>query len=326
MKFRIGDGEWTDGKLTLEGDALLFYELRQKQRGLLSKLKKVENKPTLIIYLNSVRDVRRYDRDILVIDYRTETQSSEQSSPLSPVSSEEVLAEGAQESEEEVEEEDVELASVHVMMSPDALDDLERELIIQMNVLEFSVYFTHAGSGGVLSLEKHIKLQKGIVKISNRAMWIIGREDHKRIAWDSIVNVDEKKRSRYKGVVYAAISVDYFDESEDVIVSSIIISIGDTITTLRKYIERLLSRYRVHDELSDTENQILAMIYSGAFDFSDIPSMASVFGVEEDEMTRYLEHLTEIGILEDTNNGKKLTKKGIKYVMQLSKTGILGGK
>ena len=36
-------------------------------------------------------------------------------------------------------------------------------------------------------------------------------------------------------------------------------------------------------------------------------------------MRRYLEHLSEIGMLEDANRGKRLTKRGIRYMMSMSK-------
>ena len=89
---------------------------------------------------------------------------------------------------------------------------------------------------------------------------------------------------------------------------------------MKKQISEILSKYSVEKDISDIENQILALIYAGAFDFTEMEKMASSFGISEGEMRRYLEHLSEIGMLEDANGGKRLTKKGIRYMMSMSKS------
>ena len=165
-----------------------------------------------------------------------------------------------------------------------------------------------------------MRLRKGILKLSPFALWLIDREGQKRIEWDVVVNVEEKKRGKHKGVEYAAILIEYIDEDSKV-KSSLIISKGDIISTLKKEIGEILSKYGVEKDISDIENQILALIYAGAFDFTEMEKMASSFGISEEEMRRYLEHLSEIGMLEDANGGKRLTKKGIRYMISMSKGG-----
>jgi len=210
-------------------------------------------------------------------------------------------------------EEGSQLAYVQVQMRAEAINDLEREILMRMNAREFSVFFA-------LSLTKEMRLQKGILKLSPFALWLIDREGQKRIEWDVVVNVEEKKRGKYKGVEYAAISIEYIDEDSKV-KSSLIISKGDIISTLKKEIGEILSKYSVEKDISDIENQILALIYAGAFDFTEMEKMASSFGISEEEMRRYLEHLSEIGMLEDANGGKRLTKRGIRYMISMSKGG-----
>ena len=205
------------------------------------------------------------------------------------------------------------------------MNEVERELIMSMDAYRFNVFFTHAGEGGVLSMEKNVELEKGLLKISNTALWIIGRSSHKRITWDNIVNAEQKKRSRYKGTEYGAISVDYFSEgsTNNDVISTIVIAQGNTIEVLKRHIMELLNAYKMAEELPDRENQILTMMYAGALDLSALASTAEAFGLSEEELKNHLEHLSELEIVDPGN--QTLTKKGIKYVMDLSKNGTFGG-
>jgi len=286
MRFRIvGEDIWREGKLVLENNTLIFYELKQKKGVFLRIRGKEKGEEVLKINISSIKDVKRVDEEELMLGY-----------------------EGASSSEE-----GSQLAYVQVRMRAEAINDLEREILMRMNAREFSVFFA-------LTLTKEMRLHKGILKLSPFALWLIDREGQKRIEWDVVVNVEEKKRGKYKGVEYAAISIEYIDEDSKV-KSSLIISKGDIISTLKKQISEILSKYSVEKDISDIENQILALIYAGAFDFTEMEKMSSSFGISEEEMRHYLEHLSEIGMLEDANGGKILTKRGIRYMMSMSKGG-----
>jgi len=286
MRFCIlGEDIWREGKLVLENNTLIFYELRQK-KGVFWRIRGKEKEEEVIkINIGSIKDVKRPSEEELILGYEG-VSSSEESSQLT---------------------------YVQVQMRAEAINDLEREILMRMNAKEFSVFFAQ-------TLTKEMRLRKGILKLSPFALWLIDREGQKRIEWDVVVNVEEKKRGKYKGVEYAAISIEYIDEDSKV-KSSLIISKGDIINTLKKEISEILSKYSVEKDISDIENQILALIYAGAFDFTEIEKMASSFGISEEEMRRYLEHLSEIGMLEDANGGKRLTKRGIRYMMSMSKGG-----
>jgi len=286
MRFRIvGEDIWREGKLVLENNTLIFYELKQKKGVFLRIRGKEKGEEVLKINISSIKDMKKEDKEELMLGY-----------------------EGASSSEE-----DSQLAYVQVRMRAEAINDLEREILMRMNAKEFGVFFAQ-------TLTKEMRLRKGILKLSPFALWLIDREGQKRIEWDVVVNVEEKKRGKYKGIEYAAISIEYIDEDSKV-KSSLIISKGDIISTLKKQISEILSKYSVEKEISDIENQILALIYAGAFDFTEMEKMASSFGISEEEMRRYLEHLSEIGMLEDANGGKRLTKRGIRYMMSMSKGG-----
>jgi len=208
MRFRIlGEDIWREGKLVLENNTLIFYELRQK-KGVFWRIRGKEKEEEAIkINIGSIKDVKRPSEEELILGYEGVSSSEE----------------GSQ------------LAYVQVRMRAEAINDLEREILMRMNAKEFSVFFAQ-------TLTKEMRLRKGILKLSPFALWLIDREGQKRIEWDVVVNVEEKKRGKYKGVEYAAILVEYIENSK--VKSSLIISKGDIISTLKKEISEILSRHK----------------------------------------------------------------------------------
>jgi helix-turn-helix protein len=301
-----GEDTWKEGKLVLENGSLCLRSNEQSKRSRIpfSFLKKNEE-TGFFIPIRSIRDVIREERGILSMKHTGNA----------------TLPAQAQEpgSESEL------LLSTQLAADEQVLNEVERELIMSMDAYKFNVYFTHAGEGGVLSMEKNVELEKGLLKISNNALWIIGRDSHKRITWDDIVNVEQKKRSRYKGTEFGAVSIDYFGagSTNPSVISTIVITKGNTIEVLKRHVQELLNAYKMDEKLPDMENQILTMMYAGALDLSALASTAEAFGLSEEELKNQLEHLSELGIIDAAN--QTLTKKGIKYVMDLSKNGTFGG-
>lgn len=253
------------------------------------------------IPLRNIRDVIREEASILAIKYSDNTNPQE-----SEAVSEQLL-------------------TTQVSADEPVLNDVERELIMGINAYQFNVYFTHAGAGGVLSMDKNVELEKGLLKISDLALWIIGRDVHKRIAWANIVNVEQKKRSIYKGTEYSAIAIDYFGADSTEIVSSIVITRGNTVEILKGHVMELLRAYKMDEKLGDMENQVVSMMYAGALDLSEsaFASTAKSFGMSEEDLKTMLEHLKERDIVDPAT--QSLTRKGIKYVVDLSKDGTFGG-
>lgn len=315
------DGNWREGPLALQ-DGYLVFPTRHKSgkrtpipgpigagiNALLGKLGKGSTGKGLkgfSIPLRDMRDVIREEPGILAIKHSDNTNSPS--------------------SEEESDSEAEQLLTTQLSADEPVLNDVERELIKGMNAYQFNVYFTHAGAGGVLSMEKNVELEKGLLKISDLALWIIGRDVHQRIAWSNIVNVEQKKRSIYKGTEYSAIAIDYFGEDSTDVASSIVITKGNTVEVLKRHVMELLRAYKLDEKLDDMENQIVTMMYAGALDLSEsaFASTAEAFGMSEEDLKTMLEHLKERDIVDAAN--QTLTRKGIKYVVDLSKNGTFGG-
>ncbi|MCD5409796.1 MAG: hypothetical protein LRZ87_03435 [Methanocellales archaeon] len=190
MRFLLpGEDIWSEGKLVLESGSLCLRSNGQSRRSRIHfPFLKKDKEAGFFIPIRSIRDVIREESGIIIMKH-----TGDATFPTDDPSSESEL-----------------LLSTQLAADEQVLNKVERELIMSMDAYKFNVYFTHAGEGGVLSMEKNVELEKGLLKIFKNALWIIGRNSHKRIAWDDIVNVEQKKRSRYKGTEYGAISLDYF--------------------------------------------------------------------------------------------------------------------
>lgn len=329
MKFSLpgDDGEWKEGKLVLENGSLIFdtqipSKLEHQRSpspfpapissiidailGKRGRGKEKTEKKGFFVPISSIRDVKQEGNGILLIKH-TDNRNISTGEPGSESESDPLVVSTKLSADEKV------------------LNEVERELVMSLSTYNFNVFFTHAGEGGVLSMEKNVELEKGLLKLSSDVLWIIGQTNHKRIAWDDIVNVEQKKRSRFKGTEFGAISFDYFGEGSNEVISTIVITQGTTIEVLKRHALELLKEYKVSEKLPDMENQILTMMYAGALDLSSsaIAATAEAFGLSEEELKNHLEHMSELGIVDPAN--QTLTKKGIKYVVDLSKDGTFGG-
>ena len=227
MRFSLpGEDTWSEGKLALENGSLYFRrsneQPKSQKRSFLPFLKKErEETGGFFIPIRSIRDVIREESGIMTIKHIGDAEL-----PAQEQGSESLL-------------------STQLSADEAVLNDVERELVMSMEAYTFNVYFTHAGEGGVLSMEKNVELEKGLLKISNNALWIIGGASHKRITWDDIVNVEQKKRSRYKGTEYGAVSIDYFGVGSADVISTIVITKGNTIEVLKRHVMELLNEYKM---------------------------------------------------------------------------------
>lgn len=224
--FLPGENRWKEGKLILENDSLYLCSNKRSKRFFIPFLKK-DKENSFVIPIRSIKDVIREERNILTMKHiGNATLSAEDPS-----------------SESET------LLSTQIAAGEQVLNEVEQELIMRMDAsYKFNVYFmhVHAGEGDVLSIKKNVELEKGLLKISNSALWIIGRNSHKRITWDDIVKVEQKKMSRYKSTEFGAISINYFGaegtntNTTNVISSTIVIAKGNIIEVLKRHILELL--------------------------------------------------------------------------------------
>ncbi|MBE0517045.1 MAG: hypothetical protein IBX41_06615 [Methanophagales archaeon] len=318
MQFSLpGDDTWREGKLVLENGSLYFRSKEESKLFIIPFLRKGMKlvyfipflrkgmKTDFVIPIRSIRDVIREKRNTLIIKHTGTAKLPTQE----PGSKSELLL------------------STYLAADEHVLNEVERELVLRMVANRFSIYFTHTGEGGALPGGKNVAFEKGLLKIVNEALWIIGRESHKRIAWDDIVEVEQKKRNSSKGTEYGALSIEYFGEgsTNTSVISTIVITKGNTTEALLRHALELRKAYKIEKKLPEMESQILRMMYAGALDLSPsaLASTAKALGLGEEELKNHVEHLSELGIIDLAS--QTLRKKGIKYVISLSKTGTSGG-
>ena len=306
MQFSVpGDDTWREGKLVLENESLYFCSKEESKHFFthflfFRKGEKIHN----IVPVDRIRDVIREKSDRLTIKYSSTAHSParEQGSPLE------------------------QLLSTHLSAAEHVLNEVERELVLRMDAHKFAIYFTTMKTADLLSMEKDLELEKGLLKIASEALWIIGRESLKRIAGEDIVHVEQKKRSA-QATEYGAISIEYLDEGSAYtnVLSILAIAKGNTIEVLLRAALELMNAYKLKEKLSKMENRILTMMYAGALDIapSSLASAAQAIGLREEELRNHLEHLSKLGIIDLAN--ERLVKKGIKYAIALSKKSTSGG-
>ena len=218
MKFSFpGADTWSEGKLVLEDGHLYCCCNGPPKRfsiPLLESLRGLKSDYTILV--SSIRDVIRKNRSILILRH-----TGNATLPVKEPESESDL-----------------LLATHLSADEHVLNEVERELLYQINASEFTVYFMHAGKGGVLSMDKNVEIEKGLLKFTNEALWIIGRNTLKRVSWDDLVNAEQKKRGSYKGTEYGALAIDYFDKesTNNEIISTVIITRGTTMDVLKRHV------------------------------------------------------------------------------------------
>lgn len=301
MKFTVpGDDTWREGKLILENGTLYFCSKRgSKQFATLFTFFNKGEKTDNIVPVDHIKDVIRERGDMLTINYSvTEKSPAQEPGSLSE-----------------------QLLSTRLSTAEHVLNEVERELVLRMEAYKFSIYFTTTSNVDKFSIGKDVKLEKGLLKIASEALWVIGRDSLKRIAGDDIVHVEQKKRSTYKDTEYGAISIEYLDEGSAFTnaLSTIIITKGNTIEILLRAILELMNAYTLSEKLSEMENRILTMMYTGAVNIAPyaLASTAAALEMREEELQNHLEHLSKLGMIDQEN--ERLMKKGIKYAIALSK-------
>lgn len=278
-----------------------FKEIKEKAVSGIKASEKKGRETALSLSINRIRDVIREKRDLLTIKY-IDNQKSTSPKPKQGLPSEQLL-------------------TTHLSADGDVLDKVERKLVTSLRTHTFKVYVMPDKE----SIGKDVKLEKGLLKVSNKALWIISRDSLTRIAGEDIVYVEQLRKSNYQGTEYGAISIEYLNEPNTSVVSTIVITKGNTTEVLLKHILELADAYKLTDKLLERENQILRMMHAGTLDLSlsKLASTAQALRLSEEELKNHLKHLNELGVIDLAN--QRLRKKGINYLLSLSKDTPLDG-
>lgn len=182
---------------------------------------------------------------------------------------------------------------------------------------KFAVYFlSPALRGGVLVANS--KWEKGYFSITESAVWFLSPERQIRVPLNVISSVSKDLRtvgdkSRY------VLALTHMDGRE--VVTSFILCPETTLELLKDYLQRILEQQKPKEKLSEIEEQILTMVYTGL----DSASIESVLGISTEELNKIYDKFVNIGIAKVVKIRKEieLTPKGVLIVSESAKK--LGG-
>uniref|UniRef100_A0A7J2TJM7 Uncharacterized protein n=1 Tax=Archaeoglobus fulgidus TaxID=2234 RepID=A0A7J2TJM7_ARCFL len=192
-----------------------------------------------------------------------------------------------------------------------------RYLAFNMKSDKFAVYFlSPAIRGGVLVSDS--KWEKGYFSITESAVWFLSPEKQIRIPLSSLgsVSMDKRTVGEKQRLVLA---ITHMDEKE--VVTSFILCPETTLELLQGYLKRILEQQKPKERLSELEEQILTMVYTGL----DSASIESILGIKTDDLNKIYDKFVSLGIARIVKVRKEieLTPKGVAIVSESAKK--LGG-
>ena len=188
-----------------------------------------------------------------------------------------------------------------------------RFLAFNLKSDRFAVYFlSPAIRGGVVV--KDSKWDKGYLSITEEAIWFLSPKNQTRIPFDSIGSVGKDIRTvgKKRRVV---LMVTYVEKGE--VVTSFVLCPETTLEMLENYLKELIDQHKPKEKLSEIEEQILTMVYSGV----DSAGIESILGITTEELNRYYDKLINLGLAKVVKIRKEieLTPRGVSIVSDIMK-------
>ncbi len=179
----------------------------------------------------------------------------------------------------------------------------------------FAVYFlSPATVGGVVV--KDAKWEKGYLSITDEAIWFLSPSKQIRIPFSNLGSVEKDVRS-VGGKDRVVLVVGHVENGE--VITSFILCPETTLEMLEDYLRRLIDKAKPKAKLSEIEEQIAMMLYSG-LSSTDIES---ILGITTDELNNYFDRLVSLGLARVVKIRKELqlTPKGVALVNEIMKKG-----
>lgn len=200
-----------------------------------------------------------------------------------------------------------------------ALDMIEMNIIRAPRPDWFKVYYiSPASKGGVLLTGTN--WNKGLLAVAGKSVWLVGRDSHTRIPFEKIISLERKEVRLSEDD--RAVTINHHDAGEAL--SSLIACPTGTMDMMTKHLSRMLASHETETNLSDVEDQIVMLLYTGGVDSTMIEGMIEC---GTDELDGYFDHLIHLKLAEVVRVRRELelTTEGMKYVTELSKDGTFGG-
>lgn len=200
-----------------------------------------------------------------------------------------------------------------------ALDMIEMNIVRAPRPDWFKVYYiSPASKGGVLLTGT--SWTKGLLAVAGKSVWLVGRDSHMRIPFKKIISLERKEVTLSEDD--SAVAINHHDAGEAL--SSLIACPTGTMDMMTKHLSRMLASHETEKNLSDVEDQIVMLLYTGGVDSTMIEGMLEC---GTDELDGCFDHLIHLKLAEVVRVRRELelTTEGMKYVTELSKDGTFGG-
>ncbi len=200
-----------------------------------------------------------------------------------------------------------------VSLPKDLQDHVFKYIVFNLKSDRFAVYFlSPAIVGGVVV--KDAKWEKGYLSITDEALWFLSPSKQVRIPLKSLGSVERDIRTVGKKE-RSVLMLKHVESGE--VITSFILCPETTLEMLQDYLRRLIEKHKPKEKLSEVEEQIIVMLYSGL----DSASIESTLGITTEELNMYFDKLINLGLARVVKIRKELelTPKGISLVDDIMK-------
>uniref|UniRef100_A0A7C2S5T5 Taxis protein n=1 Tax=Archaeoglobus fulgidus TaxID=2234 RepID=A0A7C2S5T5_ARCFL len=192
-------------------------------------------------------------------------------------------------------------------------DQIFRYLAFNLKSDRFAVYFlSPATRGGVVVSDS--RWDKGYLSITDEALWFLSATRQIRISIENLGSVEKDIRTVGKKQRVVLV-ITYVENGE--VISSFVLCPETTMDMLEEYIRNIINRNKPNEALSEIEEQILTMVYTGV----DSVSVESILKITTDELNELYDRLVNLGLARVVKIRKEieLTPKGVALVNEIMK-------
>jgi len=173
-------------------------------------------------------------------------------------------------------------------------------------------FFASATVGGVVS--SSTQWEKGYLSVTEEGLWFLSSKNQQRIPIESIVLINKDKRD-VEGKQRLVLVLSHVEKSS--VVTSLVLCPESTLEMIENYLQHLIGKHTPAINLSENEEQILTLVYSGV----DFASIENIIGISTDELNIYYDRLVDSGLAKVVKIRKEieLTPQGVSMVDKISK-------
>jgi taxis protein CheF len=188
-----------------------------------------------------------------------------------------------------------------------------RFIAFNLKADKFSVYFLASATvGGVVS--SSTQWEKGYFSVTEEGLWLLSSKNQLRIPIESIglIKKDMRDVDRKQRMVLVLSHVE-----KRSVVTSLILCPESTLEMIENYLQHFIGKHKPAINLSENEEQILTLVYSGV----DSASIENIIGISTNELNIYYDRLVDSGLAKVVKIRKEieLTPRGVSLFDKISK-------